>query len=61
MAQYGYVFDRSAGGNLLACWIDLYQDVIKGHPILLESNLMQIYGNFEGFPEKNNALFGLVI
>ena len=25
-----------------------------------ESNLMQIYGNFEGFPENNSALFGLV-
>ncbi len=21
---------------------------------------MQIYGNFQGFPEKNSALFGLV-
>ena len=30
-------------------------------PILGESNKQQMYGDFEGFPKNNNALFGLVI
>ena len=30
-------------------------------PILGGSNLMQMNGDFEGFPEKNSALFGLVL
>ena len=30
-------------------------------PILGGSNLMQICGNFEGFPRKKRALFGLAI
>ena len=30
-------------------------------PIFRENQTIQIGGNFEGFPENNNALFGLVI
>ena len=34
---------------------------MKITPFWKNSNLMQIYGKFEGFPENNSALFRLVI
>ena len=35
--------------------------VIKWDPFLEGSNKQQMYGEFEGFPEQNRALFGPVI
>ena len=34
--------------------------VINWDPFMGDSNLMQLYGSFEGFPKKNSALLGLV-
>ena len=34
---------------------------MKITPFWKNSNLMQIYGKFEGFPENNSASFRLVI
>ena len=56
----GWIDVLLVGGGLFLCEVFRSGFFLMG-PILGGSNLMQINGDFEGFPKNHSVLFGLVI